>query len=238
MKAARVELIVLASLLAFDLLTKGIISSTMREGQSITIIPKFLNFNYVVNPAAAMGFTFWLDRILSQNGVRIVFLVVTLCAIAGFFYFMIYFRSQRKLARISFAMIIAGAFGNFFDRLFFKSVSGYFGVRDFIEIEFFGLSIFGYESFFIFNIADVALTTGVIIFAVFFIFMYKPPKPEICGPVFQPDYKPEETAAIQPEPTSGSADEPQAEPQEAAAAQASAPTARQTKSDNGGLAGE
>lgn len=82
--------------------------------------------------------------------------------------------------------MLAGAFGNFFDRLFLK------GVRDFIQIVFFGLDLpwLG-SSFAIFNVADMALVAGVIIFAVYFIFMYKSPKDMLVGPVQKKDYVPE-----------------------------------------------
>jgi hypothetical protein len=86
------------------------------------------------------------------------------------------------LARLSLAFIIAGALGNFYDRLFIGKV------RDFAEIVFFGLDlpILG-ETFAIFNLADNSLTAGVIMFVIFFLFKYKPPGAELVGPVKPPD---------------------------------------------------
>ena len=49
-------------------------------------------------------------------------------------------------------------------------------VRDFIQFEYFGLTIFGSTSFAIFNIADAALCVGVAMFAIYYIFIYKEPK--------------------------------------------------------------
>jgi signal peptidase II len=189
-KLARLELIVLLAFLAADLISKGIVQAVMSEEQTVQFIPHFMNFSYVINRKAAMGFDFWLSDLIGLEGVRIVFLVLTVPALAAFCYFMFRFRGRHKLARVSFAMIIAGTLGNFLDRLILK------GVRDFIQFDFSWFQ-------FIFNIADVALTVGVLIFAIYFIFLYKPPKREMVGPVFIKDYKPgepeKETAEEKPE---------------------------------------
>ncbi len=90
------------------------------------------------------------------------------------------FRKGHILARLTFAFIIGGALGNFYDRLFLS------GVRDFIQIVYLGLdlgSLLNGTSFYIFNIADAALTAGVVMFAVYFVFMYKPELKEIAGPM-------------------------------------------------------
>ena len=46
-------------------------------------------------------------------------------------------------------------------------------VRDFIEFEYFGLTIWGRTTWYVFNIADAALVTGVIMVVIYFLFMYK-----------------------------------------------------------------
>ena len=55
---------------------------------------------------------------------------------------------------IAFSLIIGGALGNFYDRIFFKAVP------DFIDIH--------YENFhwFTFNVADIFITTGILFFIV------------------------------------------------------------------------
>ena len=54
-----------------------------------------------------------------------------------------------KLEKLAFIMILGGATGNFYDRVFFQAVP------DFIDIHF--------ENFhwFIFNVADIFITLGV-----------------------------------------------------------------------------
>lgn len=169
-KDARVELIVLAASILVDLVSKALVDGNMYLGQSITLIPKFLNITYIHNDAAAFGSSFGLDKLLGQQGVMIVFIVISIVAVVFFGYFMYRNRGKSMLCRVSFALIIGGAVGNLVDRMAF----GY--VRDFIQFEYFGLTIFGSTSFAIFNIADAALCVGVAMFAIYYIFIYKEPK--------------------------------------------------------------
>lgn len=170
-KVARRELIILAAVLAFDLIVKGIIQATMYVGQSVEVIPNFFNITYVLNKNAAFGSNFGLDKILGETGIRVVFLIITVLAVGFFSVFLYKWRSKHLLGRVGIALIIAGALGNFFDRLFL----GY--VRDFAQIIFFGLDLpLVGSSFAIFNIADVALVVGVVIFLVFFIFFFEDKK--------------------------------------------------------------
>jgi len=174
-KAAKVELIVLAAVLALDLLVKGIMQLTMDYGDRITVISGFFYFHYLINLGAAGGFTFW---IYSNAGRRIFFIIFTWIAVIAFTVAMVKFRKGHWLARVCFALIIAGALGNLFDRMFITNPRGYFGVRDM-----FGFVLGGWNAP-IFNIADVALVGGVAVFAIYFIFMFKPAPPPLIGPVW------------------------------------------------------
>ena len=60
--------------------------------------------------------------------------------------------NSKNLDKIIFSIIIGGALGNFYDRLVFKAVP------DFIDLH--------YNNFhwFIFNIADIFITLGIIVF--------------------------------------------------------------------------
>lgn len=172
-KIARMELIVFAALLVLDLVTKQIIEATMYEGETIVLIPNFLNFTFVYNELAAFGSAFGLENLIGPQAVRVIFIIITFIALGIFGYFLWRNRGKNKLCRASLAMILAGALGNLVDRLFIGKV------RDFVEIVFFGCDVplLG-ESFAIFNIADAALVVGVILFLIYFIFMYREPKDE------------------------------------------------------------
>ena len=174
-KHARVELIVLAAVLALDLITKALVGKFMYYGQTIEVIPNFLNITYVRNTKAAFGSAFGLEKVLGDNAIRIIFLIITLIAMGVFSYILYRCRKRHFLMRLALALILAGALGNFIDRLVLRYV------RDFVEIIFFGCKVpfLGY-SFPVFNVADMGLTVGVIVFLVYFIAIYKEPKKKVA----------------------------------------------------------
>ncbi len=169
-KVARFELLLIVGFLLLDLVSKAIVSGSMDLRDSVTLIPKFLHVTYIHNDAAAFGSSFGLNKLLGQKGTMIFFIVLAIVAVCFFSYFMYKLKGGNKLARAAYALIIAGAIGNLVDRICY----GY--VRDFIEFEYLGLEIFGSTRFAIFNFADSALCVGVVLFAVYYIFIYKDPK--------------------------------------------------------------
>lgn len=165
-KHARVEFIVIILSIAVDLISKGIIQSTMKEGETLVLIPNFLEFYFTYNKAAAFSFDFGLGQVIGQDGVMIFFIITTFISI-GLFGFIMYKLKNRSLwARVCFALIIGGAIGNLYDRMAFSMV------RDFIRIVYFGLEIpYLGTSFAVFNIADACLVVGAIAFIVYILFM-------------------------------------------------------------------
>lgn len=125
-------------IIAIDLISKHFASLITH---SIPLIPGFLYLNFVKNFGMAWSFLNGQVAFLSLvAGVAIVF--------------MGYYLIQKKpigARKIAVEFMLAGAIGNLLDRLFL----GY--VRDFVDT-----FIFGYD-FPIFNIADCALTIGVIL---------------------------------------------------------------------------
>lgn len=168
-KLAKLELIVLVALFVLDLVSKAIIEATMDVGQTVTLIPKFLQFTFCYNDMAAFGSAFGLEKIISPTAIRVIFIIITFIAIGLFSYFMYRNRGKNKLERIALGMIIAGAAGNLVDRLFIGQV------RDFVEIVYFGCNIpwAGGTGFAIFNVADASLVIGVILFLIYIIFLNK-----------------------------------------------------------------
>ena len=146
------------------------VAANIPLGGSVTVIPNFLYFTYIHNYAAAFGSRFGLDKLFGETGTTVFFIVLTFVAIGFFAYFMYRNRGKSLVYRLAFALIIGGAIGNLVDRMAF----GY--VRDFVQIVYFGLTIFGQTSFAIFNVADAALCVGVAMFLVYYIFIYKEPK--------------------------------------------------------------
>ena len=106
------------------------------------------NFTYLENRGAAFG--------ILQNR-RIFFIILTLAIVCALvYYFLKNYKTNPKVLNIALAMIISGAIGNFYDRLF----QGY--VVDFIE--------FAFVNFPVFNIADIFVTIGSILLIIYMIF--------------------------------------------------------------------
>ena len=105
------------------------------------------NFTYLENRGAAFG-------ILQDK--RIFFIILTLAIVCALiYYFLKNYKTNPKVLNIALAMIISGAIGNFYDRLF----QGY--VVDFIE--------FAFVNFPVFNIADIFVTIGSILLIIYMI---------------------------------------------------------------------
>ena len=132
-------------LIGLDQITKKIFESILADGK-IVVIKGFFQFNLSYNDGAAWG-------ILSGN--MLVFYMITLVAF-GLFYILlkdVNFQTK-KLYSIAVILLIAGAIGNFIDRIAYKEV-----------IDFIDFIIFGYD-FPIFNIADICLVIGMIMFGI------------------------------------------------------------------------
>ncbi len=165
-KKAKIEYLVIILAIVVDLVTKAVIQANMKEGETVVLIPTFLEFYFTYNKAAAFSFDFGMGGVLGQQGVTVVFIITTFLSI-GLFGFILYKLRNRKLwARIAFALVIGGAIGNLYDRMAFSMV------RDFIRIVYFGYDIpYLGRSFAVFNIADACLVVGVIMYIVYVLFM-------------------------------------------------------------------
>ena len=132
-------------LVLLDQLTKQYIVNTMDIGEKYTIIENFFLINSHRNTGGAWGIL---------TGQMTVFYFITFVAFVLFYYLMreVDFK-LKKLYSIAVILLMAGGIGNFIDRLLFKEV-----------VDFLDFYIFGYN-FPIFNVADICLVVGMIIFA-------------------------------------------------------------------------
>ena len=139
------KMLIIASLIVLaDLVSKTVVQSNMQLYESIPVMPGFFSITYLVNTGAAWSIL---------EGQRWFFIVLasgTLFVLAH-----MYRKEKDNVWLISgLALMIAGTFGNLFDRI----VHGY--VRDMLSF-----IIFNYD-FPVFNIADVSLFIGVGLIAV------------------------------------------------------------------------
>lgn len=130
----------------------------MQLGTSVPLLDNFLRLTYIENPGMAFGI---------EIGSQLVLAIFSLAASVGVLYYLNKVRNQAPVVRIALAMVLGGAVGNLIDRTFYGILYGdaplfYGKVVDFIDVSFLHLSRFG-----IFNIADAAVTTGVILLLIF-----------------------------------------------------------------------
>lgn len=138
---------ILVTVIAFDVVTKMLIQRSFRLYQQVDVIGSYVRLTYIHNPGAAFG-------IHVGEYSRVIFLalsVVALVALAGM-YWATPARDRVRLASI--ALICAGAVGNLIDR-----VRSHAGVVDFLDV---GIGDLRWP---VFNVADIAVTTGAIFLA-------------------------------------------------------------------------
>lgn len=136
-----ISLLLAFLIIIFDQISKWIIASSMKIGDSYEVIPYFLNITSHRNNGAAWG-------ILS--GKMGFFYIITLVILVVLVLFYIKEAKYNLFMQVAITLLFAGALGNFIDRVFNGEV-----------VDFIDTNIFGYD-FPIFNIADSSLTIGVI----------------------------------------------------------------------------
>jgi len=117
-----------------------------------TILP-FLNFNLIWNEGIAFGLFSFADK-SNYNILTIIIIFVT----AIIFWMII---KTKELEKLGFMMIFGGSLGNIFDRVYYSSVP------DFIDIHFYNFH------WFIFNVADIFISIGVMLLILLEIFVKK-----------------------------------------------------------------
>ncbi len=115
-----------------------------------TVIDGFLEFTYYENRDGMMGI---FDKIVSPE---YMFIISTSIILIGIFIYIAVSKNRSKWRNVTLALILAGAFGNFIDRIINFGDGAY--VRDMIHVI---IEIKGVEYFpYIFNVADVSLVVG------------------------------------------------------------------------------
>jgi signal peptidase II len=147
----------------------GIHHEGMHLYESIQVFPgsDLLRWTYVENPGMAFGLDFGMPVILSVFSIGAsIFLVMMLRNSR---------RHQSAGLAVSLALILAGAVGNLIDRVFYGVFYGYAGlfygkVVDFVDVDLPDLNLFGrqLDRFYVFNIADAAVTVGVILLLIYY----------------------------------------------------------------------
>jgi signal peptidase II len=112
------------------------------EDQFVIILSPFLNLNLIWNEGIAFGLLSFDQSDLYNILTSIIALIIVIV------FFMIV--KNNNIKRYPLLMIFGGAIGNLYDRIFFKAVP------DFIDFR------VGEFHWFIFNVADIFISIGVI----------------------------------------------------------------------------
>ena len=137
---------VIAGVVAVDQATKLLVRAEVPIHGTVPVIPDLLNIVHVRNTGAAFGF---LNAVDFPYKAAVVALVAT-AALIGIALYAARMSSHERLARIGLALILGGAVGNLIDRLALGSVV------DFVDV------VLGGWHFWAFNVADAAITVGVV----------------------------------------------------------------------------
>lgn len=130
-------------IVVFDQLTKFLIRNYLALGQSAPAIKNLVYFTYIQNTGAGFG-------LFRSFNSALVWISIIIIGIILYNYGKIV---KNKTTTIALSLILGGAVGNLIDRIFL----GY--VIDFIDFRFWPA----------FNVADSAVTIGVLILIVYFI---------------------------------------------------------------------
>ena len=139
----------------------------MNLGESFRVIGDFFRITFVENPGMAFGINVGVNS-------KLLLSLFSLVASIALVYYLYRIRNESLVNRLSIALILGGAVGNFIDRAFYGLIYDYaplmYGhVVDFFQVEFWDFTIFGktYETWPIFNIADASVTVGVVLMLIF-----------------------------------------------------------------------
>ena len=139
-------------LILLDQGTKLWALESLKPIHNMTLAEGFMDLTFVENRGVAFGMF---------SGQRWFILLLTCVIVIGlvWFYIILPRKQEYRPVRVSLVLILSGAVGNIIDRLF----RGY--VVDFFEFTFFEWPVF--------NVADIYVVVGVILFALLMVFVVK-----------------------------------------------------------------
>lgn len=146
-------IIISVVVIIIDQLTKFWAYHSLQGTRGIQVIGKMLEFRYVENRGAAFGIL---------QGRMWFFYVITIIVVAILFYYLFTQDRSSIFLNITVGLLIGGALGNFIDRL----LRGF--VVDFIKVDF-----VSQINFPVFNVADIAITIGSVLFIIYILFLEK-----------------------------------------------------------------
>lgn len=142
----RLELIIAVVVVVLDQWTKALVRGRLELHESVDVVAGWLSLTRVHNTGAAFGMLNGVDFPFKT----LVLMIVAGTALAGVAWYAASLPEEQKLARLGLAGVLGGAIGNLIDR----ATAGY--VLDFVD------AYWGTWHFWAFNIADAAISVGVV----------------------------------------------------------------------------
>jgi len=143
----RLEIWIAVAIVLLDQVTKAVVRARVPLHDDVEVIRGMLGITYVRNSGAAFGLFNTIDFPFKSAVIAVV-AAVALVAIAAY---AARLAPAQKMARVGLAFILGGAVGNLVDRI----ALGY--VVDFVD------AYWRSYHFWAFNVADSAITTGVVV---------------------------------------------------------------------------
>lgn len=143
----RHELLTALAIVIVDQATKLFVRMRFELYDSVEVIPGLLNLTRVHNTGAAFGMLNAVDLPMKS----VILGLVAAVALIGLAAYAASLPTDQRITRLGLACIIGGAAGNLIDRI----ASGY--VVDFVD------AYVGTWHFWAFNVADAAITVGVVL---------------------------------------------------------------------------
>ncbi|AIY05924.1 peptidase A8 [Planococcus sp. PAMC 21323] len=147
-------------IIALDQWTKWLVLKNMELGERISVIDPYLGWLSHRNRGAAWGML---------EGQMWLFAIITIAVIIGILYYFHKHAKGQPLFQLSLMVLLGGAVGNFIDRMYRGEVV------DFVDVL---IPVIDYD-FPIFNIADAALTIGVVLMVIYIIYDEKQQKKKV-----------------------------------------------------------
>ena len=147
LRGRSLELLTAGTIVALDQATKALVRARLPLHESVTVIPGFFDLTHVRNTGAAFGMLNNFDFEYKPL-IMVAIALIALAAVASYAFTM---PAEQRMARLGLALILGGAIGNLIDR----ASSGF--VLDFVDVYWRDIH------FWAFNVADSAITVGVVL---------------------------------------------------------------------------
>ena len=141
--------IVIVLLVLLDQLVKYLVKTNIPLGSSVQFLPGILSLAHIHNTGAAFSML---------SGARWFFVILTVAFVIFGMWVLLTGRLQHSLGKWSWVLVLAGAVGNLIDRCLY----GY--VVDMFEVQ--------CMHFAIFNVADIFVVVGGILFCIYYLFLH------------------------------------------------------------------